>query len=452
MVSTPPRVPFVKTPRIVVVGAGIAALTVARETLSMFAEARRDVDIVLLEGRSRTGGRIHTFRLVNGANVELGAQIITGFEGGNPLKILSKQTSLQPYFIRTVNSIDCLIYDASTGKSLPRTTDIDMEKFFNNSLDQVSCTAQAGTSLGVQLENYLQNHKRFSSLTPQHLRAYHWHISNLEFSNGAHIESLDAKYWNQDETQEEFKGLHSMVIGGFSSLCDAILKGGPGQAPLDVKFNQRVSEIEVAKNGLIKVKAKYEYEADVVVVTVPLGVLKSRNIKFVPDLPDWKWESIDRLGYGFFNKVILVFPEVFWPDVDTFGIIAEHPEKKPKMYDPKIYSKYRGRFYIFWNLFKTTGLPVLVGFCAGKAACDMEKETDDMIVCSAIECLQKIFPNKNIGRPLESVITRWGRDEFSKGTYSFVATGSTGEDYEQLRRPISKKIFFAGEATCREYP
>lgn len=45
------------------------------------------------------------------------------------------------------------------------------------------------------------------------------------------------------------------------------------------------------------------FEADVVLVTVPLGVLKGKGIQFDPPLPEWKNSVIDRMGFGNLNKV-----------------------------------------------------------------------------------------------------------------------------------------------------
>ena len=55
------------------------------------------------------------------------------------------------------------------------------------------------------------------------------------------------------------------------------------------------------------------YKCDAVLCTLPLGVLKQaiaqnsaglpNTVTFSPALPDWKIESIKRLGYGNLNKV-----------------------------------------------------------------------------------------------------------------------------------------------------
>ena len=44
------------------------------------------------------------------------------------------------------------------------------------------------------------------------------------------------------------------------------------------------------------------------------------NIRFEPALPKLKLQAIRRLGYGLLNKLVLLFPAVFWDDtLDTFG-------------------------------------------------------------------------------------------------------------------------------------
>ena len=60
-------------------------------------------------------------------------------------------------------------------------------------------------------------------------------------------------------------------------------------------------------------------------------------------------------------------------------------------------------------------------------------------------------------------MTRWRADPWSKGSYSFVSTGSSGNDYDILATPIipgnpgkqndmiknPPRVFFAGEHTIR---
>ena len=93
-------------------------------------------------------------------------------------------------------------------------------------------------------------------------------------------------------------------------------------------------------------------------IIVPLGCLKSNTIKFSLELPDWKLSSIQQLGFGVLNKVIMEFPNVFWEEsVDYFGATVEITEL-------------RGWCFMFWTLKKIVGAPILITLVVGKAAID----------------------------------------------------------------------------------
>jgi lysine-specific histone demethylase 1 len=98
---------------------------------------------------------------------------------------------------------------------------------------------------------------------------------------------------------------------------------------------------------------------------------------------------------------------------------------------------------------------------AGEAAGIMENVADDVIVGRCITVLKTMFGSSVVTQPKETVVTRWRADPWSRGSYSFIATGSNGTDLELLARPVSAtpttnatpmRLFFAGEHTIREYP
>ena len=66
-------------------------------------------------------------------------------------------------------------------------------------------------------------------------------------------------------------------------------------------------------------------DADRVIVTVPLGVLKAGTIAFDPPLPEEKQQAIERLGFGLLDKVVLKFDQPFWPDNDVIGLVGRRP-------------------------------------------------------------------------------------------------------------------------------
>lgn len=101
----------------------------------------------------------------------------------------------------------------------------------------------------------------------------------------------------------------------------------------------------------------------------------------------------------------------------------------------------------------------------------MENVSDDVIVGRCIAVLKGIFGNAGVPQPKETVVTRWRADPWSRGSYSFVAVGSSGSDYDLLASPVvppsptgqqqgastnsvqqQARLFFAGEHTIRNYP
>jgi len=58
----------------------------------------------------------------------------------------------------------------------------------------------------------------------------------------------------------------------------------------------------------------------------------------------------------------------------------------------------------------------------------------------------------NVPDPIQSICTRWGSDPFSYGSYSHVSVQSSGDDYDILAENVGNRLFFAGEATSRQYP
>jgi len=177
-----------------------------------------------------------------------------------------------------------------------------------------------------------------------------------------------------------------------------MVKEGYGQVPvrlsqgLDVRLEQAVSLIErnptTSKhiihyhNGQehepihIQCRDGTTYKCSAAVVTVPLGVLKSRQIQFYPQLPEWKEQAINNLGFGLLNKLVLVFDKPFWDsDVELFGYVGSGREgSSGRGYNLKAYRSSRGKFYMYWNCIVVSGLPVL-----GKHHMSFLKKNDRVI-------------------------------------------------------------------------
>ncbi|GFS22769.1 lysine-specific histone demethylase 1A [Elysia marginata] len=275
-----------------------------------------------------------------------------------------------------------------------------------------------------------------------------WHFANLEFANATPLSNLSLKHWDQDDDYE-FSGSHLTVRNGYSCVPMALSEG------LDYKLSTVVKQIKLSDKGVEVVTTakngsnQQVYRGDAVLCTLPLGVLKecvnaAPNVpQFIPPLPDWKADAIGRLGFGNLNKVVLCFDRVFWdPSANLFGHVGSTTAA-------------RGELFLFWNLYKA---PVLLALIAGEAAAIMENVSDDVIVGRCLAVMRGIFGANTVPQPKETLVSRWRADPYARGSYSYVAAGSSGNDYDLLASPIAHQVgaparlFFAGEHTIRNYP
>lgn len=472
--------------RIIVIGAGPAGLTAACHL------QRQGFSVTVLEARSRVGGRVYTDRSSLSVPVDLGASIITGVEADvaterrpDPSSLVCAQLGLE----LTVLNSECPLYDIVTGQKVPAKLDEALEAEYNSLFDDtLLLVAQKGEqAMKMSLEdgleyalkrrrmarlgrNYVEselhnsvdefidsektsvdgkvsenNSSKEEILSPLERRVMDWHFAHLEYGCAALLKEVSLPYWNQDDVYGGFGGAHCMIKGGYSTVVESLGEG------LCIHLNHVVTDIsyqtkdgrgndDQSKKVIVSTSNGREFSGDAVLITVPLGCLKAEAIKFSPPLPQWKTLSIQRLGFGVLNKVVLEFPEVFWDDsVDYFGATAEETNQ-------------RGQCFMFWNVKKTVGAPVLIALVVGKAAIDGHNMSSSDHVNHALTVLRKLFGEAAVPNPVASVVTDWGKDPFSYGAYSYVAVGASGQDYDILGRPVDNCLFFAGEATCKEHP
>ncbi|KAE8383536.1 flavin-containing amine oxidoreductase-domain containing protein [Aspergillus bertholletiae] len=318
-------------------------------------------------------------------------------------------------------------------------------------LDPVAKVSSSQT-LGAVLDEGIRQYQRMLPLCPKDMRLINWHFANLEYANATNVSRLSLSGWDQD-IGNEFEGQHSQVVGGYQQVPYGLFSL---PTKLDVRTSKIVSKISYDPSGTGSKKTTVHCEdgesfvADKVVFTGSLGILKHRSIQFEPPLPEWKCGAIDRLGFGVMNKVILVFDKPFWDtERDMFGLLREPTHRDSTVQED--YAANRGRFYLFWNCLKTTGLPVLIALMAGDAALQAECTPDDQIITEVTSQLRNVFKHTVVPDPLETIITRWKSDKFTRGSYSYVAAQALPGDYDLMAKPIGS-LHFAGEATCGTHP
>lgn len=391
-----------------VIGAGLAGLAVARELQA------QGFDVVVVEARDRIGGRIWTSSEWDTIPLDLGASWIHGVEG-NPLTDLADEIDAN----RLVTSYDkAITYDAS-GEPVE---DEDEER-----LDELRTKLYRAIRSAQARDDDISLRQAIAPLATDDKRLVDFIVSSefeQEFSGSA--ANLSAHWFDQ---AAEFEGDDALFANGFRAIPEFLAEG------LTIKLGQVVREVQWSQSPVRVVTQDSAYEAEHVVVTLPLGVLKSRKVVFTPDLPKKKSEAIKTLGMGVLNKCYLLFDKPFWPkDVDWLEYIADTP----------------GAWTQWVSLLRVANQPVLLGFNAADRGREIESWSDEKIVADAMRTLRAIF-GERIPEPLRFQITRWAKDPFAHGSYSYNAVGSTPRMRAALASSLDNKVFFAGEAAHSAY-
>ncbi len=408
----------------VVIGAGIAGLTCAR----MLADTGRRV--VVLEARNRIGGRMHTERSA-GFPVDLGASWIHGI-ADSPLWELVRALDV-PTIEFTVGSFQPggrrIEHFDATGA--PMGAD-ETEQWIADvgAADALLVDAVARSSPG---ESYLQLTERAlaaSGLAPERIgeiREFFRH--RVEEQCGAWIGDLDAHGLDEDAID----GDEVIFPRGYDELPRRIAAG------LDVRLGHVVESVARRDGGedewLVRT-GEGDFVGATVVVTVPLGVLRSSAIRFDPPLPRTATGPIARLGMGVFNKVFVQFPERFWGE-GTYAIRA--------------LGDAGARWHSWYDVSAISGIPTLLTFAAGPFGRSMQALADEAVVDDSLTALRALY-GAAVGDPLAWWVTRWGEDPFAAGSYSHLPIGSSYRDHDMLAEPIDGGLHFAGEATWGAEP
>lgn len=410
--------------RVIVVGAGLAGLAAAR--------ALRDhlVDVVVLEGRDRVGGRVWT---VDG--VDLGAHWIHGTEG-NPLTTLARDRGLSTMFVGGDSTYTggweplvlfdpdgCPLSHAEKQRGLLVVDEI------RDALDSLrrEIAREHGQDLSLRAAiGAVTADRPLGAVDRAHLE---WHLTMLSRDDwAAGAESLSLLSW--DEGYEVYGYGDSVLADGTQALTDALAED------LDVRLRHVVTKIEHGPRGVRVRTSAGEFEGDAAIVTLPLGVLKANAVEFSPPLPEEKRRAIERVGMGHLTKLVLRFEAPFWPERQyVFGCLSDEPETEP---------------LAIVNLFRTHRLPVLVLLVGGARGLDLERLSDAAAGEQAMRIVRRAF-GAAAPDPVSTTITRWTSDPLARGAYSYMAVGAEPDDIERLAEPVGKSLFFAGEATARSH-
>ncbi|MDN5626210.1 MAG: FAD-dependent oxidoreductase, partial [Acinetobacter sp.] len=253
-------------------------------------------------------------------------------------------------------------------------------------------------------------------------------IANDPFATN--LELLSSNYKNYEGY---FEGDEVIFPNGYAQVIDVLSK------KIDIQFNIDVKKI-ICENDYVKIIDSNDnfYIASRVVVTVPLGILKKNHIAFYPALPHHYAQSIQDIGFGSFNKV--------------FFELEQPLSFRSKMPIDKISDFYWNELGCF-NILDLSGIykkPIYLMLFGGKQSEFIDNSVDHEISNFIFSSLQKQF-NNIPHTPKKLIVTRWGSDPYSYGSFSFPSLKHSEDIVKVLHKPIREQIFFAGEHCSLKY-
>jgi monoamine oxidase len=201
-----------------------------------------------------------------------------------------------------------------------------------------------------------------------------------------------------------------------------------------VRVDSPVVEIKwSAGHVVVAIENGEQIKADKVIVTVPLGVLQKRGIRFSPPLKNYE-EAFDRMGFGGVIKFLFEFNDSFWQDLNKRRL----KDVAFLLSDADVPT---------WWTQRPETTPLLTGWLGGPSTYHVTSDRE-VLFQKALDSLPYILDCSKAD--LQSNIRHWDianwvTDQYAFGAYAYPTVG--GKNLRAIvSEPIANTIFFAGEA------
>ena len=445
---------MIKRCKVLIIGAGAAGLAAA-DRLDK-AEVK---DFLVIEAEDRVGGRVCSGTVREGGSmVEYGAQWIHGEKGNVVHDIASQFGMLSEKGSGVINDVDAMfLYE--DGRQLSKDMAEEMMMIFSSIEESLEKDSKDYTNQGqyyhaalqAQLqERGLHSNKEMCAVAGSYLQWYGRLQASIDGAPTWYQTAVD-----QNLQYRECEGDQTVTLANGNTFQGLLQK--IGENVMDrVHLGEKVKKLLHSQNlDCVKVETnKSVYEADYVIVTLSLGVLKDQVDLFDPPLPEERMSLINNMGFGTIAKIFVEFPvkinEVlpeikpagfnFLNSSDLMDTVLQNTANTPWVEE-------------LFGLYPDQADPhLLVAWLTGPAAHQVESLTPPQVLekISAVIAARLAPSLPSLPPPVSTTVTGWGGNPLTRGSYSYITPTTPPGTPENLSQPLGR-ICWAGEATHPSY-
>jgi monoamine oxidase len=383
-------------PEVLVIGAGGAGLTAAKEL------KKSGISVVVLEARNRIGGRAVTDTSL-GVAWDRGCSWLHA-SNVNPWVSYARENG----FALTVDRLWPHIYDKA--RRLGGTETGGLFTLSGRMHRELSDAGRRGLDVPA------------AAAFTQATLADPWYpmaedqMTSWEGTEPGNYSALDSHHFVDD-------GDDYFIPRGYGTLLGHYARG------VDVRLGSPVSRIRWNARGVTADTRAGSVTARVAIVALPSPVIASGAVNFAPLLPVKVLQAHHDLPLGLMNKVALKFNRNVFPfeNMETAALKR---------------SDHRGMHYLLrlWNS------DLCIGMSAGLLAHDLEAAGEAAAIDHALTELTTMFGGEVRKQFDRGAATAWSSDPYARGSYSHCLPGRYGAR-AVLTHPVGDRIVFAGEHT-----
>jgi monoamine oxidase len=381
---------------VVVIGGGAAGVAAARRL------REASIRYLLVEARSRLGGRAWTVTDASGFTLDLGCGWLHSANHNPWVRVAEEQEA-------AIDKTPPPWTRPSLELGFPRADQDEFQKAIAEFFARVDSAAQ--DEIDVAASTQLDPASRWNGL----INSVGTYITGMDLDRVS-VKDLE-RYDDSAVNWRVLKGYGTLISDAGASLATML--------DCDVRsIDHSGKRLRIdTRNGPIA--------ADRVIVTVPTSIIASERIVFTPALPK-KIEAARGLPLGLDNKLFMAFDgaEEFDKEVRLFG---------------RTDRKGTGGYHL-----RPFGRPMIEAYFGGGLATELEAGGEAAFFDFAVAELAGLF-GSDFARRLKPIRMHcWGRDPFALGSYSSALPGFA-DCRKTLAEPVDNRLFFAGEACSPNY-